>query len=119
MWLDKGYIKNQEPPSSNPQPKVPCSLIRKYILEIQGWDWHHDDDDEEVPFIDLVLAELGNASRLKRLTILKARPNRMKGTMFTGNQPISQATFKSMTPDEQLASVKEMGKEPPQPPVSA
>lgn len=113
MWLDQGHIRNQEPSARNPQPKIPCDWTHEYILTASpDFGWTLPEGGPTVAFIYLLLGELGNISHLKRLTILKARPNRMKGTMFTGNQPISLTTFGNMSPDEQLASVKEMGKKP-------
>lgn len=94
---------------SNPQPKVPCAFTRRYFLEMStNYSWDLDGDD--VAFIFLMLAELGSEAHQDRLTIFKARPNRMKGSMFSGNQPTAHLTYARMTPDAQLTATKEMGK---------
>lgn len=107
-WLDKGQINNQDPEPSNPQPKVDCYVSRQYFLE-QDDEFPWELDGDPVPFIELMLAELGSEAHKDRLTILKGRPNRMKGSMFSGNQPTNLVNFGKMTPDAQLTATKEFG----------
>jgi hypothetical protein len=112
MWLDKGHINNQEPEPSNPTPKADCSFTKRYFLSWEsGFPWQVDGVDRA--FIHLMLAELGSETHKDRLTILKARPNRMKGSMFSGNQPSSWLTYARMSPDAQLTATKDMGKQTP------
>ncbi|KAL7895963.1 glycoside hydrolase family 18 protein [Trichoderma sp. TUCIM 5745] len=80
QWLDKGFFKNQNPMPSNPRPKVPCSFTRNYILKTvspNSWVLLN----KKQPFIQVLLAELGNKRTLDRLTIFKARPNLKKGNV--------------------------------------
>lgn len=74
---------------SNPRPKVPCQLIEGYILDPNGPAWKLDGED--APFVQLLLAELGNIKHLDRLTIFKARPNRKKGNVWLFS-PLSSRT---------------------------
>ncbi|KAH8656757.1 hypothetical protein BGZ61DRAFT_466347 [Ilyonectria robusta] len=60
-------------------------------------------------FIFLLLAELGNVKNLDRLTILKARLNRMKGSMFGGKQSTALDTYAGMSAEQKLLATKEMG----------
>ncbi|KAL4901864.1 hypothetical protein BDW74DRAFT_181304 [Aspergillus multicolor] len=85
-----------------------CSITHTFITRSNlKWPWLLN--GRSVPFIDVLLAELGNESHLDRLTILLARPNNMKGSMFTGHEPIDRDKYKDMSRDEQLQAVKEMG----------
>lgn len=73
-WLNQGTFWHQNPPVANPQPKVPCSITLKYILKVphgkpDAWKL----DGKLAPFIDLMLAELGNQHTLDRLTIFKSQ----------------------------------------------
>lgn len=63
-----------------------------------------------VPFVQLLLAELGNMKHLDCLAIFKARPNRMKGAMFGGLQSTALTKYILMDEEHQLLAVKEMGK---------
>ncbi|TGO46100.1 hypothetical protein BCON_0345g00010 [Botryotinia convoluta] len=86
VWLDGDGVTNQPATVNihpNPQNQVPC-----------GW------------------TELGRTAHLDRLTILMARPNLMKGTLASGFRAISPdvgAAYRSMTAEEQLLAVKDMG----------
>ncbi|KAH6953855.1 hypothetical protein BKA56DRAFT_625507 [Ilyonectria sp. MPI-CAGE-AT-0026] len=108
QWLDKGQIENQMTAPSDPQPKFPCQTTATWILTGRtAFPWRLDNRPR--PFIHLLLAELGNISNLDRLAILKARPNRMKGSMFGGKQSTALASYADMTPEQQLLATKEMG----------
>ncbi|KAH6867367.1 hypothetical protein B0T10DRAFT_572385 [Thelonectria olida] len=108
QWLDKGKIENQTPAPSNPTPKVPCRFTIQWILNQKtSWPWKLDGKSRA--FIHLLLAELGNASNLDRLAILKGRPNRMKGGMFGGKQSTSLVVYAGMSAEKQLLATKEMG----------
>ncbi|KAH7121711.1 hypothetical protein EDB81DRAFT_666247 [Dactylonectria macrodidyma] len=61
------------------------------------------------PFVQLLLAELGNMKHLDRPAIFKARPNRMKGAMFGGLQSTALTKYIFMDEEQQLLAVKEMG----------
>ncbi|KAJ8128780.1 hypothetical protein O1611_g4852 [Lasiodiplodia mahajangana] len=103
-WLDKGHIMNQNPPVTNPRTKVPCAFTEEYIMEAHttknAYPWRLDGNP--VPFVNLMLAELGSIKHLDRLTIYQARPNRKKGSMFTGAQPTAADKYTQMYQDEQL-----------------
>ncbi|KAH6838551.1 hypothetical protein B0I37DRAFT_240554 [Chaetomium sp. MPI-CAGE-AT-0009] len=67
-------------------------------------------NSEDVPFIHLLLAEIGSITHLDRFTIFKVRPNRMKGSIFGGHQAVElNPHYGRMSQDEQLQAVKEMG----------
>ena len=107
-WLDRGQVKNQQPTPITPQSRVPCQFTKDYILKGDAaFPWQLD--GKKSPFIQLLLAELGSMAHPDRLTVMQARPNRKKGNIFGGDQPTSPATYGTMTQDEQLQSVKEMG----------
>ncbi|PNY26741.1 Uncharacterized protein TCAP_03313 [Tolypocladium capitatum] len=108
LWLDKGHVKNQNPVPANPAPKMACTAIDRYIRTPKtSYPWFLG--EESASFLQLMQAELGCEAHLDRLTIFLARPNRMKGSMFSGNQPTSENTYRDMDADEQLQAVKEMG----------
>jgi chitinase len=109
-WLDKGRIVNQDPAPTNPQPKMDCDDTEELILTVNRALFPWTAGTRSVRFLDLMLAQLGNYAHLDRLTIMKARPNRMKGSMFTGSQPTDLDEYRRMTPDQQLAHTKDMGK---------
>lgn len=107
-WLDQGQVNNQLPTPINPQSKVPCIFTQTYITaQNNAFPWRLN--GQSVAFIQLLLSELGSIAHRDRLTIMLARPNRKKGSMFTGNQPTSPTTYDDMTQDEQLQSVKDIG----------
>ncbi|RBA18191.1 chitinase [Fusarium proliferatum] len=113
-WLDKGYVRNQEPMPTNPQPKVPCSWTREWVRNKKtNPNWKIKIAQKPkirlASFAEVLLSELGSASHLDRLTLFLARPNRKKGLMFTGVRPTSPDEYDSMSSDEQLQEVKEMG----------
>ncbi|KAH8655299.1 hypothetical protein BX600DRAFT_525229 [Xylariales sp. PMI_506] len=113
-WLAGGGVTNQ--PDSvilAPAQTVSCNLIEEYIQETDHI-YFTDSDGKQVPFIELLLSELGNESHLDRLAILMARPNRMKGALFTGGRAIdpdknSASGYKNMGPEAQLQAVKDFG----------
>ncbi|ROT38193.1 hypothetical protein SODALDRAFT_312748 [Sodiomyces alkalinus F11] len=111
QWLDKGRIIGQDPIPQNPTPRVPCAFTDFWILT---WDqsapWIDPVHGDVVTFGELMAMQLGSIKNLDRLTIFKARPNQMKGKMFTGHQPVRARAYKdNMSPDEQLQATKEMG----------
>ncbi|RSL51633.1 hypothetical protein CEP51_015172 [Fusarium floridanum] len=107
-WLNKGKIVNQRPTPQNPTPKVPCSWTEQWILRAEtSWPWQLDGKSRA--FIFILLAELGNASHLDRLTIFKARPNGMKGAMFGGKQSSALSAYTKMSSEQKLLATKEMG----------
>ncbi|KAG5798604.1 hypothetical protein H9Q69_002344 [Fusarium xylarioides] len=113
-WLDKGYVRNQEPMPTNPQPKVPCSWTREWVRNKKtNPNWKiklaQKPKIRLASFAEVLLSELGSASHLDRLTLFLARPNRKKGLMFTGVKPTSPDAYDGMSSDEQLQEVKEMG----------
>ncbi len=80
QWLVYGNIKNQNPRPPNTYPIADCSWTNIYITgttrSTQTWfDWNN----VAVPFINLLLQELGNLQNLDRLTIMLRRPNQVKG----------------------------------------
>ncbi|KAL7815591.1 glycoside hydrolase family 18 protein [Trichoderma gracile] len=107
-WLDQGTFPHQNPPVTNPQPKMPCAVTQEYITDVyRGAPWELD--GQKQPFVQLMLAELGNQNTLDRLTIFKARPNRKKGNLFSQIQTVSRRSYHRMTAQQQLQSVKELG----------
>ncbi|KAH0499712.1 hypothetical protein TgHK011_006887 [Trichoderma gracile] len=107
-WLDQGTFPHQNPPVTNPQPKMPCAVTQEYITDFyRGAPWELD--GQKQPFVQLMLAELGNQNTLDRLTIFKARPNRKKGNLFSQIQTVSRRSYHRMTAQQQLQSVKELG----------
>ncbi|EGX92282.1 bacteriodes thetaiotaomicron symbiotic chitinase, putative [Cordyceps militaris CM01] len=66
---------------------------------------------ERVPasFTQLLHSELGNESHLDRLTVFLARPNRMKGAMFSGSRAVAKDKYIGMDVQEQLLAIKDMG----------
>ncbi|KAJ4386833.1 hypothetical protein N0V93_009731 [Gnomoniopsis smithogilvyi] len=108
QWLATGKVNNQNPDPGTTATIIPCTWVSQYILSVPAGSTFTLDGTVR-PFIQLLLAELGSIAHLDRLTIFMARPNRKKGSMFTGNQPTSPTTFATMTSDEQLTSAKEMG----------
>lgn len=72
--------------------------------------WSYPNGDYGI-FAEVLLAQLGNQAHLDRLTILQARPNRMKGSLFSGNRAIDpENEYRFMTPEEQLLAVRDFGK---------
>nr|WOD46715.1 hypothetical protein [Trichoderma atroviride] len=108
QWLDKGFFKRQNPMPSNPRPKVPCSFTETYIKKtVSPNSWMLK--NKKQPFIQVLLAELGNKEKLDRLAIFKARPNLKKGNLFENINSVAVTSYGLMTVAEQLQSVKELG----------
>ncbi|KAH7309224.1 hypothetical protein B0I35DRAFT_398631 [Stachybotrys elegans] len=109
FWLNRGHINNQSPMPSNPTPKLSCgTFLEQYLLRANtAFPWMLG--PVRVPFIHLMLAELGSERHQNRLTIFKGRPNRMKGSLFSGNEPTSRTVYLRMDPDAQLTATKEFG----------
>ncbi|POS72695.1 chitinase [Diaporthe helianthi] len=109
QWLHQGRINNQNPAPVNPQSKMDCFVTQTYITAANPANFPWQLDGQPASFMQLMLAELGSIRHLDRLTIYQARPNRKKGSMFSGNQPTDPRVYELMSKDEQLQSVKEMG----------
>lgn len=112
-WLVKGQVPNQAPSvTTRALYTRTCDWVSDYIegnghLSVY---WFYP-NGEQGPFSEILLAQLGNQVHLDRLAILQARPNRMKGSMFSGNRAIDPKTeYKFMTPEEQLLAVRDFGK---------
>lgn len=77
-WLQNGQILNQSPAPSSPTTIASCVWTAQYITTTYGGLWTSW-SGENIPFIKLLLQELGNFANLDRLTIMLKRPNQMKG----------------------------------------
>ncbi|KAH7120620.1 hypothetical protein EDB81DRAFT_666993 [Dactylonectria macrodidyma] len=108
-WLDKGEIVKQNPKPENPKPKISCSITEEWILSIQQPVHRWKLNGNNKPFIQLLMAELGNINHLDRLTIFKARPNAVKGRMMGGKAVTDFDVYRTMTQEQQLLVTKEMG----------
>ena len=107
-WLDKGQVNKQQPVPTNPQRRVSCTDIDWYINTADpAFPWQLNGVPK--PFIHLLLTEMGNMVHLDRLTVMLARPNRKKGSIFTGSQATDPTAYKKMKQEEQLQSVKDIG----------
>lgn len=76
-WLDKGAIHNQMPAPSSPTSKFSCALYEEHVMTGQHWG----EATGGVEFIRYLMSELGSETKLDRLTIYQARPNRIKGSV--------------------------------------
>ncbi|KAI0190613.1 glycoside hydrolase family 18 protein [Astrocystis sublimbata] len=106
-WLETGMINNQQPQPANPTQIFSCAQTNQYVTSITTPTF--TTQGKPGTFLQYILSELGSLDHLDRLTIYLGRPNRMKGTMFTGNKAVADVPYKMMTAQEQLAAVKEMG----------
>ncbi|KAM0553403.1 hypothetical protein ACHAPJ_007417 [Fusarium lateritium] len=110
LWLNFGHVNNQMPPARNPQAKVHATFVRDWITtNSDDWEMEVGGRRERKAFIHHLLAELGNYEHLDRLTILKTRPNGMKGAMFGGRHAIAIDNYAGKSPEDQLMATKEMG----------
>ncbi|KFY47830.1 hypothetical protein V496_10420 [Pseudogymnoascus sp. VKM F-4515 (FW-2607)] len=100
-WLDTGKIYNQVPFLLAHTQKFSCERIKEYV--INGLDWPGGKRNLGQPFIHYLLEELGSKSKLDRLVIYLARPNRSKGA------PTAGLSYVSMGEEAQLLAIKEMG----------
>ncbi|GFP57664.1 hypothetical protein TASIC1_0009000100 [Trichoderma asperellum] len=111
-WLVKGQVPNQAPSvTTRSLTTRTCDWVSDYV---EGYGplsvyWSYP-NGEHGPFSEVLLAQLGKQAHLDRLTILQARPNRMKGSLFPGNRVIDPVNeYRFMTPEEQLLAVRDFG----------
>jgi chitinase len=117
QWLNQGNILNQYPKPDDPEPKVHRSFLNDWITKgDKSFPWtlpykrRGGKNGEPFNFVEVLLSELGNIQHLDRLSILKNRPNAMKGSMFSGHRSSSIETYVGMTQEDRLLATKEMCK---------
>ncbi|SCO15302.1 related to chitinase [Fusarium fujikuroi] len=112
-WLDKGFFKKQQPMPANPTPKAPCSWTNQWIKTPQNnpkWKLKMGRaGNQQVPFAQMLLSELGSENHLDRLSLLQSRLNRKKGNLFTSSEPTDPNEYSRMDGDVQLQEAKELG----------
>lgn len=116
QWLPNGQV-NKQPVSMTlaPANTIMCSWTKKYVQSVSGGYKQKITGlaKADQPLIHVLLSKLGCISHLDRLTILMARPNGMKGRLFSGNRaiiPDAGSSYRSMTPEAPLLAVKGLGK---------